>query len=139
MKKCSIFVLMSAIVIACGDDGSQSVYAGFAATRQSPSILEIGVLYHNTIDDESTQYYKFTTTSTSSLQIRLTNATSDMSWTLYSDSTFTTDWVDCDNYNDNHDEICSTPTAVPAGTTLTLEVDEWDGEGSDYKLEIRKK
>jgi hypothetical protein len=99
----------------------------------SPPILT----HAGSISAGGASYYLFTTASTSgSYTISLTNTHSDLEWTVFSNSGFTSLVKDCNNFPTSgaNNESCS--VTVTAGTIYYLRIKEWDNVAGTYTLTI---
>jgi hypothetical protein len=95
------------------------------------------VTHQGWVNTHGYSLYQFTTGSTAgSYVISLNNTQSDLSWTLYSDSGFTSSIADCNNYQTPgaYNESC--PVTLNAGTNYYLYVTEWDWIAGKYLLRV---
>lgn len=82
-------------------------------------------------------YYKFTTGSAGTYVIGLTNTHQYVSWDLYSDPSFSTQIMDCDNNFFSGDEVGL--VGLQAGTTYYLKVSNFVGFSADsYTLTVNR-
>lgn len=70
---------------------------GNEGTVPSPVIVSVGVPRSSSVSVLTNSYYSFTTASTDTYRIALTNPSADVSWYLYSDPGFSTEIGSCDN------------------------------------------
>lgn len=124
-----------ALLTACAEDSGGSS-AEDEGTPSAPVTLIVGTPRTGSIGDFGTSFYRFTVTTAATHRISLTNARSDLSWTLFSDPNFTVLIIDCDNYDTSESEVCTTPTALTSGSTYYLSVDEFDNKGGTFTLRV---
>lgn len=138
MHACGLRLIASATILllaACSNSkGGGSSSTGDEGTESTPVTLTVGTPHDGSISKLGTSYYRFATTASSAYRISLTNTSSDLSWTLYSNSDFTVTLKDCDNSFEKGDEVCTSGSALTAGTTYYLSVDEDDLVAGTYKL-----
>jgi hypothetical protein len=140
MKKLTKSLLVTSVfslfLVACGGDKDAAAPAPAPAptpaptsegTPAAPVMVTIGVPRASSVSAYGTSYYSFVATSASTATISLTNTQSDLTWVLFSDSTYTTIVDLCDNFPTpgSANETCTTP-ALANGATYYLMVDEWD-------------
>ena len=122
------------LLAACGRGGGNDK-ASDEGTLEAPITLTVGTSHNGSINKFGTSYYRFTTASNSIHRISLTDTESDLYWTLFSGSTFSGFILECDA-SDRGDEICTSPSALTAGTTYYFTVDEFGNLAGTYKLQV---
>lgn len=99
--------------------------------------LAINKSYGLEIEAYATDRYSFIPSETGTYTISITNAQSDLSWTLSrSPNTNDKEIYFCDNYLDASNEVCTPDEVLIAGQEYYLYVDEWDNIGGTYNLLI---
>lgn len=114
---------------------------GSEGSKNNPLLLT-GPTHTGGVIKYGYSYYSFTTGSSAmTYVISLANMQTNLDWTLYSDSAFTSPIFYCDKYYDTTDEICSTQDfyAAPvlnANTTYYLQVVNYNNAASTYSLAV---
>lgn len=122
------------LLTACGGGGDDS--SGDEGTPSEPVTLTVGTSHSGSINKFGTSYYRFTATTNGTYRISLTNTNSDLSWVLFSNPDYFGLIKSCDNFMEKGDEVCTTGSALTAGTTYYLSVDEDDDVAGTYKLQV---
>jgi len=111
---------------------------GNEGTVASPVAVSVGVPRSSSVSVLTNSYYSFTTASTDTYRIALTNPSADVSWFLYSDPGFSTQIQSCDNvWGAAGNETCY--VNLSANTTYYLRVSGFAMNLSaiSYTLDIR--
>ena len=123
------------LLTACSNgSGDKTSSSGDEGTPSAPVTLTVGTSHTGSIAQFGTSYYRFTTAANSAYRISLTNTNSDLSWELFSNPDYIGFIKYCDNILETGDEVCTSGSALTAGTTYYLSVDEDDGVAGTYKL-----
>ena len=125
-------ILLSACSSGGGGGGSPS--ATDEGSVASPITVTVANEYGAMVGPWGVSYYQFMAISDMQYTVSLTNTASDLSWTLYSNSSFTSVITDCDNSFSPVDEVCSTGVSLAANTMYYLSVDEWDNVAGAFTI-----
>lgn len=114
---------------------------GSEGSKNNPMLIS-GPTHTGGILNSGHSYYSFTTGSKAvTYVIGFANMQSNLSWTLYSDSTFNSAVLSCSRHYDTAAEICSTQDSystplLSAGTTYYLDVYNWDASPSSFTVTL---
>ncbi len=105
-------------------------------TESNPSVVTIGTPVTSSINGVSSNYYSFTTGSSSgSYGIALTGVQADLGWYLYAASDYSSFFVAaCDKQFTAVNEICS--ATLEANKKYYLQVSSWDNKQSTFTVTI---
>lgn len=126
--------VIALLLLACSKGGGKSSSASDEGTPSAPVTLTLGTAHSGSIGKGGTSYYRFTTATNSVHRISLTNTASDLWWTLFSDSSYNLPITECDTSFDAANEVCTSDSALTAGKTYYLSVDEGDLVAGKYNL-----
>lgn len=142
-----VLILFAALSLsACGGGGgggggggttgdSVPVVPPGSGSLSNPSILNIETLYSGSVNAGSTIYYRFTTGSRSlRYLVDLQNLSDYVSWTLYSDSAYSSYVSSCSQSLDTSD--CKTSNALNSNTIYYLKLQNLSPTNASYTIRL---
>lgn len=135
-----IFILFGIFsVYSCGGGGGgESEPVGTPPEPPTPVVtnVSIGQQVSDSVSASGTKFYSFVSDLNSTVYtISITELESDLSWTLYSNSDFSTGFiVFCDNFSvQSVEETCQITNLTPQ-TNYYFKIDEHDGINGSFKI-----
>ena len=136
-----IIVLCSLLLGACGGGGSGG--GGSApppstgdGTIESPTLLAVRTPFESHVPAKGKSYYTFTAAHSVNHAVTLSLTDSDLSWSLYTDSSFSTLTLTCNTTALAADETCWTSTPLTPGNTYYIMVEEIGGSSNLLTVEV---